>query len=141
MAHWSDLTQTQVRHGLEVARANLARETIAGKDYWFTENEVPAEQPTAVHLLPNYDEYGAAYKYLDEVCHPDLAESDLWDYSFSHMLLLNGRIIGSWRRRLGASEVEVELRPVRPLSNAEMDLLEAALSRYADFVGVPVRLA
>jgi hypothetical protein len=140
LAHWSGLTLTQVRRGLEAISFKLDHRDQGEQRYWFVDQGTPPAQPATLFLLPNYDEYGAAYKKLDEMRHPELKESDLWDYSFSHLMVLNGLILGSWRRALGANEVEVQLRPVRPLRKAETKLLGEAIERYEGFLERPVRL-
>ena len=62
-AWWSGLTVADVRAGLEMVAPDLARDSVAGRTYWFSPS-VPAirPRPPAAFLLPLYDEYLIAYK-------------------------------------------------------------------------------
>jgi hypothetical protein len=62
------------------------------------------------------------------------------DYSFSHLMVINGQLVGSWRRGQKKNAVEVELWPFSPLKSTERKLIEKAAERYQAFLHKPVRL-
>ena len=60
---------------------------------------------------------------------------------FAHVLTIDGRVAGVWRRRLGKSEVVIETKLARPLATGDGAALRAAVRRFERFLGVPARLA
>ena len=60
---WSGLKAADARAAVEMASSKLARETMDGKVYWMPEDlPVAADAPSAVNLLPGFDEYLIGYK-------------------------------------------------------------------------------
>ncbi len=51
-----------------------------------------------------------------------------------------GRLIGTWRRTLGAKQVSVEVRPFAPLDAGDRRAIERAAGRYAGFPGLELKL-
>ena len=56
----------------------------------------------------------------------------------SATILVDGRVVGTWRRTLGRAGVAVELLPFAPLSARRRRTLAAAARRYARFLGLPL---
>jgi hypothetical protein len=54
-----------------------------------------------------------------------------------HAVVLDGQVIGHWRRRLTKASVIVETQMARPLDAAETTAVEDAIARHAAFVGLP----
>lgn len=69
---------------------------------------------------------------------PDLGK--LYDYSFSHTLMQNGLVLGSWRREITKDGITIWPRPAQALSPSQKKAFEQAAKRYARFLGQPVRL-
>lgn len=134
---WSGLTTEQAKKGLEINKGKLVNETVEGKDYWFDGNMYEGKpMPDTVYLLPNYDEYGIAYK--DRSAFVDASYNKFLDTRgaaiFSHMIFTKGRIAGLWRRTLKKDTVEVEIKPFRDFSKAEDEELHDAVKRYGEFL-------
>ena len=137
---WSSLTVADTKRGLDMLTAGLEQETIDGKAYWFSAGQAPATPKTA-HLLPNYDEYTLAYKdrdafYADPQTRQD--QEPRVPTQFPHTLVLDGRIVGMWRRTLDKSTVVVEADFFDALSDGDLRRFAGALKRYAQFLGMPV---
>lgn len=92
--------------------------------------------PGTAYLLPNYDEYAIAYK--DREAFVDPTYNKFLDTRgaaiFSHMLFVEGKIIGLWRRMLKKETVEIEIKPFRDFSNEEDNALHEAIKRYGAFL-------
>jgi hypothetical protein len=58
--------------------------------------------------------------------------------AFAAMIVLGGRIVGSWRRTFKGRAIVMELTLFAPLSSAEDEAVRAAAERYGEFVGMPV---
>ena len=56
---------------------------------------------------------------------------------FHSTLVLDGRVVGTWRRRELARRVAMEAHPFEPLAARAMARLDRALSEYADHLGLP----
>jgi hypothetical protein len=143
-AWWSGLKVSDAKAGVEMVTPRLEKEQIDGKTYWFApfEPKPRAAEPT-VHLLPNYDEYLISYKDYAPVTDPKLfaglsaAEKSVL---FNHLVVRNGQVIGGWRRSIEKDAVDVELRLLTTLKRAERSAIRKAAERYAQFLGLPLRL-
>lgn len=134
-AWWSGLTMTDARAGLDGAQPYLVREQIEGREYWLSPSATDVEigSPTAF-LLPAYDEYAVAYRDRSAILDPDLA-SQMGNGIFSPIVVVNGRVVGTWRRTLKKDAVAVSTKLLGTLSRAETEALEAAKERYGAFLG------
>ena len=95
-----------------------------------------------VHLLPNYDEYFIAYRDRSPTAAllPPSAPADPMD-SYAHLLCVEGRFGGFWRRTVGSRAVAVQLLPYRTLSRAHLAAAKEAAGRYAAFLGLPLEFS
>ena len=51
-------------------------------------------------------------------------------------VLIDGRVVGTWKRTLGQHAVAITVRPFGGLSRGERDAIGAAAERYARFLGL-----
>ncbi|WP_437580828.1 winged helix DNA-binding domain-containing protein [Sorangium sp. So ce887] len=141
-AWWSGLTLTEARAGIEMASAHLQHETVDGKVHWFAAKQARCgelETPL-VHLLPNYDEYVIAYKDHSATLDPALLRA-AGDALMAHIVVLDGRVVGGWRRTIQRRAVTVTMNlPLRP-RKSEKAALQRAIERYSRFLGMPVTVA
>ena len=138
-ANWSGLTIAQAGAGLEAAKDGLTAERHDGREFWFAEGGRLQKQPRIAYLLPNYDEYGSAYKDPSVVFN-ERHRQQMMDYSFTHLVVIDGKIQGSWRREIRKNEVAVEPRALDAFSTNDMQLIVEAAQRYQQFLGMDVDL-
>jgi hypothetical protein len=135
---WSGLTMTDARAGLESVKSLLASERLDERDYWFTPSAYPKACASDVaYLLPNYDEYFIGY-------HDPSATFDAANYDrliFSHVLVVGGRIAGTWRRTITRSTVNIEINFFTSPTEAERHVVTTAAEQYGKFLGKSVELA
>jgi len=146
LAWWAGLKLADVQRGIEMARAHLAPETSGALTYW---HAPPASSSAArprtpgahVVLLPNYDELIVAYRDHSVAVDPEEADR-LGRYVFyaSNVVVLNGRVVGGWRRTQARAAVVVETKLLVPLPAAARAALRAAAARYGRFLGSAVEL-
>jgi hypothetical protein len=140
LAYWSGLTHKDAEAGLQAVKRQLASVELDGQTYWYSELTGAARKPApTAFLLPNYDEFGMSYKDKG-AAFPSVAKEPLFDYSFSHPLMINGELAGSWRRERTKDGIYVHLRPLRPFSARELGLLRKAAAQYESFLGAPVHI-
>ena len=137
---WSGLTMRDVNDGLDAVAASLERETIAGLTYWFVPSRLVATPTPLVHLLPNYDECLIAYKDRGVVPGTPVPKGASRHGSFAHHLLIDGRLAGAWRRRIGTKHVEIDVLPYRPLTRAESRALDRTIDHHSRFMNAAVKL-
>ncbi|HEY3818246.1 MAG TPA: winged helix DNA-binding domain-containing protein [Polyangiaceae bacterium] len=134
-AWWSGLPLGDARRGLDVAGKRLTSDAVGDTQYWSARSPVTAGRVSAAHLLPAYDESTVAYfdrsAFLDAT-HAARTKNGI----FSPVVLVAGRIAGTWRRRTARDRVVVTTdlfeRPSGPLAR----LLDRALARYGAFLGL-----
>ena len=141
---WSGLTVADARAGVEMAASHLAAEAIDGRTYLGARGAEGAEDRSpVVHLLPNYDEYLIAYRDHTPAFDPSLfTDASAVDRVLAgHILVIDGRVMGGWRRLIEKGRVTVEVEPLAPLGAAQEEALQAEVERYAGFIGMPASLA
>ncbi len=140
---WSGLPATAVRRAVELVKGRLRQELVDGETYWDapTPPLVAPASPVA-HLLPNYDEYLVGYRDRRAVYDPvDLkALGTRGDILSTHTIVLDGQVVGVWKRTLTKDAVAIEALPFRSLDAAEYHAVVAAAERYSSFVGLPLQL-
>ena len=139
---WSGLSPVDARAGLEAIQSRLIQETIAGRTYWLTRSVAtapPNRLPTA-YLLPGYDEYLLSYK--DRTASLDLRHAKKLGAGngFLSPIVINGQVVGTWRRTFKKGAVVIEANLFAPLSATARRALVAAAGRYGQFLGMPVVL-
>jgi winged helix DNA-binding protein len=136
-AWWSGLTVGDAQRGLAILGSDLQCEEIEGQSYWLAPSALPASATIqTAHLLPNYDEYGISYQDRSAIFDP----ANLDQFIFSHILIVNGQILGSWKRSLTKRAVTVELNAFAALTEAQRQAVTEAANRYGAFLGLPVEL-
>jgi winged helix DNA-binding protein len=144
-AWWSGLTVGDAKRGIDAASPRLASAMVDGRTFWFAPGGArrrPRAANAAVHLLPNYDEVIVAYRDHRSSLAPGMPQTfkDRPEVVANHLIAVDGRIVGGWRRieEKGAIVAETML-PVR-LGAAQGKALRAAASRLQTFLGLPVQL-
>lgn len=146
-AWWSGLTVNDTKVGIEMVKAYLNHEVINEETYWFASSMqyASSRDEITVYLLPNYDEYTVAYSDRNRGTIygvPPHKGSDPRDqFIFSHALVIDGRVAGSWKRTFRKGTAVIDLAPFEPLSKAEKRALAVAARRYSEFLKTPVVLS
>jgi hypothetical protein len=126
-----------------MVRSELVCEVINDQDYWFKDmDHIKKEKSPAIHLLPDYDEYGIGYAESDRAIIYDRSHGRHLDargaFLAQYTLVIDGQILGTWKRTVKKNAVAVEVKPFRPLKLAEEKAIGRALERYGDFLGLPL---
>lgn len=138
-AWWSGLTVADAKTGLATLSPSLTSETIDGQTYWFTADLSPGtEAGPKAWLLPTYDEFLVGFRGFGQATQAGRSGADA--FGFTSTIVVDGRVVGSWRRSYSNRTVAVELAPVAPLTEEEDEAVQAAVRRYGDFVGMPVTM-
>jgi hypothetical protein len=143
-AWWSSLTMGEVRRGIGLAGAALVRADFDGRTYWSGASQPPP--PTdghRAHLLQGFDEYVVAYSESKDVSDRSGAARAAYTggVPFYHPIVLDGQVVGTWRRILAKASVAVETHLFAPLDPAQHEALRDAADRFGRFIGRLAALA
>jgi hypothetical protein len=138
---WSGLTMSEARKGIELVRKQFVSEVLEEQTYWFDEAVTPVrEKSPTVHLLPNYDEYFIGFKdrsAIGKLVSPFAPEENSVALS-AHILIMNGQIIGGWRRTITKNAVTLERNLLVDLNRTQERALQQEVDRYSEFLQLPV---
>ena len=88
-------------------------------------------------LMPDYDEYGMSYKDRSALFNGtvDLSLFKNGNPFFNRMIILDGKIEGTWKRTFKNNKAVVETFPFKSLNKTKQQALEKAIKKYSAFVG------
>ncbi len=143
LAWWAGLTVADAGRGMEIAGGRLEREVIGDETYWLEPATRPSHRrsPTA-HLLPNYDEYFIGFKNRSAIGERlSLAEGAMVGAALrAHVIVVDGQLVGGWKRTLTKAAVVVELTLLVRLTKPEREAVVEAAQALGDFLQLPVEL-
>ena len=139
-AWWSGLASRDVRAGLEMTREHLAEEVVEGRRYWRAASMEAVRRPRRVaYLLGPYDEYLIAYKDRSAAFAPPASKSVAGRGPFAAPVVLDGEVVGGWRRSGDEGSVSITLDLPRRLDRDDRRLVREAAERYGAFLGAVPR--
>jgi hypothetical protein len=140
-AKWSGLTVTDARAAVASIEPTLERREIDGVTYWSSGAAARHRSVAPVaHLLSIYDEYISSYRDRSAICAPAYGKRLVgMGAALGYVVVLDGQIVGTWRRTFTPREVELEVTPFRRFSAAEQEAVSAAAQRFAGFVGLELK--
>ena len=140
-AWWSGLTQADAGRGVEIAGRRLTREVIGGAPYWCEPSTPPRRAPIA-HLLPNFDEYLVSFENRSAIA-KRLRSAGIETGRgalLARAIVVDGQVVGGWKRTLTKKAVVVELRLLVDLTRSETGAVREAAQAFGAFVELPVEL-
>lgn len=142
-AKWSGLTVADARAGLETVKSELQHEQLDGQTYWLAPTAaVPNSSAPVVYLLSIFDEYVSGYKERGAIIEPSYGEQlRAMDNDLTAIVVLDGQVIGTWKRTQNKNSVVVATNLFRALSEGERHALGVAVERYGAFLQLPATLS
>jgi len=139
---WSGLTVADARTGLEMVTSQLMHEVIDSQTYWRSASTPPANDLSQiVYLLPNFDEYTVGY--TDRSAIIDASDAEKFNTRgnvLNPIIVLNGRVVGTWKRTMNKDAVILTPSLFTPLNEAETRALDESANRYGTFLEMPVNV-
>jgi hypothetical protein len=134
---WSGLTVKDAKTGAAMLGNNFKRITINGVEYIYPKTIIPKniDEFQTTYLMPDYDEYGISYKNRNVLRNEDIPLGMIKGNStvYSHWLVLNGVISGTWNRTENNGKISAEVKPFIPLYKKDKLAVEKAVERYNKF--------
>ena len=140
-AWWSGLTVTDAKRGIALLGSALERLTIGDNEHWAAADAPPLpRRALSAHLLPNYDEYFIGFRDRSAIGQrvSDTSTVTGGTALIPHVIVVNGELVGIWRRLLEEDRVVVMLAPHTALTRREMDRVAAEARRFGRFLDRPV---
>jgi hypothetical protein len=135
---WSGLTMKEARTGIGNLPPYFIHTKVDGQEYIYAPiNPKEIGHPTHSFLMPDYDEYGIAYKKRDAFFMPKDkgAPSDNRAFPFNRMIIINGTIVGAWQRTIKNKEISVEIAPFYSFNEQENAIVEKSVNQFKTFCG------
>ena len=142
-AWWSGLTVADGRRGMDMVKTQFMSETVNGQIYWFPPSIPPAgENTSTAFLLPNYDEFVVGFKDRSAIGRAaEQAGIKRNDAALlANVILINGQIVGGWKRILKKDRVRLEVSLLVKLASTELQALADAAEQLGRFLGLPILL-
>lgn len=142
MAWWSGLPVTQARAALALAAPQVAPAKLGTSTCWHAPQDWgEREQTSDAHMLPGFDEFVVGYAdrsaVLDEAQVRTIIQTN---GIFNPALVIDGKVVGVWRRVGRKTRLELDVQPFAPLAEAQRKAVLAEVERYAAFVGMPAQV-
>jgi hypothetical protein len=146
LSWWSGLKMVDVKAGIASLGPQLAAATAGGRTYFIgRDHQRPASSREAAkaRLLPAFDEFLLSYKDRGAVMDPShaLEVNRGLNGIYRPIIVVNGRVRGTWMRELVKDAVTVSPHALVPFSAAARKNLAAEAARYGRFLGLPARLS
>jgi hypothetical protein len=133
LKRWASLTVADVGTAIAAAGNRLQAADLDGRTYYRAASSPGRDRAAiSVHLLQAYDEYISGFpesRHLVDATGQVSGGERLLPAD----ILVEGRLSGTWRRRIEREAVTIEVATPRPMEGRLADALEAAAGRYAAF--------
>jgi hypothetical protein len=132
---WSGMLITDARKALELVKEHFVSQTINGRTFWMKNDiQIPEKENNSVLLLPPFDEFVVSYKNRSEIIEDKhyskvMTKNGLFDPT----IMLNGEIIGSWRKSKKKNGIQIELSFFEKTTKKIQDLFEKEVKRLEMF--------
>lgn len=133
---WSSLTLADIRAGIEVVGKGLRTEVVGDRTYLRIPGAMPRRGTPQVRLLHTYDEYIVGYSESRDLAHDPDSPKRAAVGDFSPLVILNGSIVGRWKRQIRGGRLGVSIVLQRELSAAATKALEDEIARLGRFHGL-----
>lgn len=135
---WSGLKISDARTAIDLAATALERETFDDQTYWMS-RKVPAwpAKMESTFLLPGFDEYLLGYTDRSVVLDPKHAQKICPGSNgvFNPTVIINGRVVGTWKRTVKKENVLMAHSPFKSFSRADKAAIAVVAKRFGQFLG------
>lgn len=136
---WSGLSLREARQAIKLLHSEFVHEKFNAQTLIFLPRNLdPGRKIQDSFLMPDYDEYGMSYRDRTALREKD---DDFKHFTgenpaFNRMIIINGKITGTWKRNIKTKKVRVEIVPFRPLSKVKQQVLKKSVQKYCSFLGL-----
>jgi hypothetical protein len=141
-AYWSGFPLRRARQALAALGSDLAEVDIAGEPAWLLPGQDTGSEPLpCVRLLGHFDAYLLGYRSRDLFLPPAHARRiQAGGGMVRPAVVVDGRIVGTWRRERSGQRAIVAVEPFERLDPAVLPGLSAEVADLGRFYEVPTEL-
>jgi hypothetical protein len=139
---WAGLTMAEAKAGVGAVESQLRRAVCDGQ-VCYAARDLPdvSDLSPEAFLLPPFDEFLIAYRdrsaAIDDGNMARVAPGR--NGIFSPIVVIDGRVVGTWKRTLQRGSVAISFSPFDSWGEAQTRAISAAAERYGVFLGLPLR--
>jgi hypothetical protein len=138
---WSGLTDSDARNGLDKNKSKLKSEDINNQTYFYSSIKDTDDSYRVSQLLPNFDEYIVGYKDRSHLVNGIANNHEkINEFIFNPTIIVNGEIVGTWKRIFKAGRVNILLNQFKPLNSQEIRSIKEVAKAYGKFISMPVSI-
>ena len=144
LAWWSGSGLTDAQRAVEIAGRSLEQEDIGGHMVWSARDRPRGASRRgggAAYALPAFDELFVGYADRAAPIDPEHAARLTPFDVLGPVLVVGGKLVARWKRRLMRGKVACTMTPVAPLTARRIAAARHALERYARFLGLDLEEA
>ena len=109
---WSGLPVFEARQALEMIKSGFVSETIGSQTYWMPQSlhHPPKQSRPSMYLLPAFDEFIISYTDRSAMLSSENYQKSISKNGlFKPVILLNGQVVGLWKRIVNKEKILIEL--------------------------------
>ncbi|HBT84822.1 MAG: winged helix DNA-binding domain-containing protein [Fermentimonas sp.] len=135
---WSGLTLTESRKALEMNNSLFVSEMVNGRECWMANDiKTPPSYNDSALLLAPFDEFLVSYKDRSEIFDSEhLRKVVTKNGIFSPTIMLNGKVIGTWKKIMKRNNPEIVLSFFEKINMSVISLFEPERKRLDEFYKV-----
>lgn len=139
---WSGLSIKDSTEAIDSIKSKLSSEIKNGKTYYFFDTSFVTVTKTTVFLLSIFDEYTIAYNDRTDLNQneKDVEKMIMMGNALNSVVVMNGKVTGTWRRILKSKQIDISLSPFRKYTKEENELLQKQIENYGAFLEIPVHI-
>lgn len=145
---WSGLSVKETEEEIDLIQPKLAQTSLNGKIYWFSPGTRDEKLDSSIlnsdqqaFLLSIYDEYIIAYKDRSDISEKhDIERMISMGNALTAVIILDGKAVGTWKRVLKETFVEIKLNPFKKLDGDKLELIIRAAENYGKFLNKDVSI-
>lgn len=132
---WSGLGLTECKQAIEMNKADLISTTFNGRVFWMrNDQQLPPDDMQSALLLPPFDEFVVSYKDRSEIIEDaHYAKVMTKNGLFSPTIMLNGEIVGSWKKTVKKDQVLIDLSFFKKTTKKTQELFRPEMERLKAF--------
>lgn len=137
-AWWSGLSVADARVGYELTKHCFTEKIIAASSYVLPTKTDPIKRGASTFLLPAFDEFSVGYANRHAMIDPAAKTKVTAFQLLSPIVVINGRVAGTWRRVLTKNTASLEIKSITALTTEQKQVIEKKAGHYGKFLSTKI---
>lgn len=139
---WASVLKSEARQALLHLTSELESATVDGAEYWFAPQHAAtiSQEARGTYLLAGFEEYLLGYKDRSAVIAPEFTAAPNKNGIFFPIIVVDGQVVGTWKRVVGPKKISITFEPFVPLSPAVLTACQLKAQAYGEFMQLPIAI-